>query len=143
MQRKPTTVLSIGGPLAGLLLVALPTAASAAPATNAQIVAQAKASPLFRASVRRTDLAKRNLATVDVSAGIKMDFQKYVRDTALDKRPELAPLFDATTRAGWLTAAPTYTETVHELEDRLIVERRVTIPLAADACSKTGQPKAI
>jgi hypothetical protein len=124
-------------------LLALPSIAEAAPTTNAQIVAQAKASPLFRASVARADLAKRNLATIEVSPGIRMDFQGYVAATALDKRADLAPLFDATTRAGWLTAAPTYTETVHELEDRVLVERRITIPLAADACSKAGKPQAV
>jgi hypothetical protein len=134
------TPLILSATLAAALCPAL---THAEPTGNAKLVADAKASPGFEKSIKRGQLKKAKLEIVPVAPGIDMDFQKYVRDTALDTQPLLQPLFDPKLRAEWLTAAAKYTEDIHVLDDRFVVERRLTVPLAPGACSRPGLPDAI
>jgi hypothetical protein len=130
--------------MAGLsLALAVPAVARAAPSTNEETVAAAKSSPLFKKQHKRAGLKKAGLAKVVVSAGVQMQFLEYVRETALDKAPELAPLFDKKLQPELLTKAPTYSEAIYEMQDRLVVDRRLTVPLAPGACNKPSLPKAI
>lgn len=121
--------------------LALPSVAEAA--GTAETVAAAKASPLLRKELRRDQLQAAGLATITPTPGVTMDFQAWVRDTALDTRPELAPLLDPKLPKGLLSAAPVYAETILELEDRLVVERKLTVPLAAGACARADKPAAV
>lgn len=129
---------------AGLCAVALgvPATASAAP-TNEETVAAAKASPLYRRELKRDQLQAAGLAQISPSAGVVMDFQGWVRDTALDVRPDLAPLLDAKLPAGFLKSNPLYRESILELEDRLVVDRKLTVALAPGACARVDKPKAV
>jgi len=78
-----------------------------------------------------------------VSPGVQLDVQGFVKATALDARPELAPLMDPKLPAGLLSGAPTYSETILELEDRLVVDRKLTVTLAPGACDQPGKPQAV
>jgi hypothetical protein len=125
------------------LVLGLPAIADAKPASPDETVSAAKSSKLYKRQLRRADITKTGLKTIAVSPGVDMDFQHYVTATALDRRPELAPLFDPKLPAGFLARSPKYEETIHELEDRLIVDRKMTVTLADGACSKSSLPKAI
>ncbi|HWB78895.1 MAG TPA: hypothetical protein VG755_28230 [Nannocystaceae bacterium] len=127
--------------LAALLCPALAQAAE--PRDNAKLVADAKASPLFKKSIKRNALKKHKLESVTVAAGVNMDLRRYLRETALDTQPELKPLLDPALRPDALTGAPTYVEDVLVLEDRLVIDRRLTVPLAPGACTKPVVPDAI
>lgn len=127
--------------LAALLCPALAQAAQ--PRDNAKLVADAKASPLFKKSIKRNALKKAGLETVTVANGVNMDLRRYLRETALDVQPELEPLLDPALRPDALTGAPTYVEDVLVLEDRLVIDRRLTVPLAPGACTKPVVPDAI
>jgi len=109
-------------------------------ATNAELVAAAKSSPLYRRTLDASELGRAGLRSVRVVPGMEMDFARYVQETGLPRQPELAPLFDAKLPAGVLTGAPAYAESVHELQDRLVVDRRLTIPLAPGACTGDALP---
>jgi hypothetical protein len=125
------------------LVLGLPAIADAKPASPQETVSAAKSSPLFRRELRRAEITKAGLKTISVSRGVDMDFQRYVTETALNRRPELAPLFAAKLPAGYLERAPTYQEAIYELEDRVVVDRRMTVVLADGACSKPSRPKAV
>lgn len=142
----PTTFDSSHRLLTALALclgLGLPAIASAKGPSTEDTVAAAKASPLYRRTVKRAQLKKLKLQKVVVSKGVEMDFGRYVRQTALNERPELKPLFDPKLPAGTLAGAPTYVETIYELSDRLVVDRRLTVPLSAGACSAPSRPKAV
>jgi hypothetical protein len=127
-------------PFVFALAALLPAVASAAPAaaapSNAQTVAAAKASPLFKREHKRRGLSKAGLAKLALGKGMQMDFLAYVTQTGLDRQPELKPLFDPKLRPELLDGAPKYVETIYELEDRLVVERKLVVPLAKGACDK-------
>lgn len=120
------------------------TAKVGLPAGPQKLVKDAKASPLYQRSLSRSELAPNGLETVEVANGTKMNFLRYVKGSALDVRPEYAPLFKSAMPAGVLEAAPTYKEVIHQLQDRLIVERTLVVPLADNACAKPKKlPKAV
>ncbi|MFO0635760.1 MAG: hypothetical protein U0168_23210 [Nannocystaceae bacterium] len=125
--------------------VAVPATAAAAPAqsTNDALIDAAKASPLFRSAIKRGGLRKAGLATVSLRPGVEMDVLRYVQQTALDKHANYAPLFDEALRVGWLAGAPSYSESILVLDDRLVIDRRLTVPLQAGACTKGGAPAAV
>lgn len=137
----PTIQLACGFSLALTLLA--PGLAHAEPASNAQRIADAKASPSFRKVVKRAGLKKAGLETVQVAPGITMDVRRYVRETGLDAQPMLKPLLDPKLRHEHLTAAPSYAEEILVLDDRLVVDRRLTVPLAPGACAKPALPAEI
>lgn len=136
MKIKPCTYLSIA-------MLGAPTLAHAAPPTNAATVAAAKTSPLFERQLTRAELTRSSLAEIQVGAGIAMGLARYVKQSGLDRRPELVPLFDPKLAPRLLTKTPTYSETIYELDDRIVVDRKLVIPLADGACSKSSLPKAV
>ena len=81
-------------PLAGLCAtLCLPLIASAKGPSTEETVAAAKASKLFKRELKRDQLQAAGFAELTVSPGVKMDFARWIKDTALDTRPETAPLF--------------------------------------------------
>ncbi len=144
---SPLTLCALG------LTLGLPSLVHAAPvpaadttagsATNASIVAAVKASPLFKKEVARTNLARQGLTKITVRPGVEMEFATYVAQTGFDKQEQTAPLFDAGLRPKYLTTAPTYKESIVVLEDRLVVDRIMTVQLKAGACEDPAAPKAV
>lgn len=144
---SPLTLCALG------LTLGLPSLAHAAPAaapgasaaatTNASIVAAAKASPLFKKEVVRKNLKRQGLTKITVRPGIEMELATYVAETGLDRQEQTAPLFDAALRPKYLTAAPTYRESIVVLEDRLVVDRIMTVKLLPGACDDAAAPKAV
>ena len=120
-----------------------PAIASAKEASTEEIVAAARASKLFKRELLRDQLQAAGLGELTMSAGVKMDFPRWVRETALDARPETAPLFDPKLPAGLLKGAPVYSEKIYELEDRLVVDRKLTVTLAPGACEQANKPQAV
>jgi hypothetical protein len=116
---------------------------AAAATTNASIVAAAKASPLFKKEVVRKNLKRQGLTKIVVRPGVEMDLATYVTETGLDKQEQTAPLFDEKLRPQYLTAAPTYKESIVVLEDRLVVDRIMTVKLLPGACDDGAAPKAV
>lgn len=110
--------------------------------SNAELVTAARRSPLFRRTWQPGELRRSNVGKLRIVAGVEMDFDRYVAETSLPRQPKLAGLFDGKA-AGLLTGKPEYQETVLELQDRLIVDRRVSVSLAAGACAKAGLPPAV
>lgn len=121
----------------------LPAIAAAKTASTEETVAAAKASKLFRRELKRDQLQAAGLGELTMSAGVKMDFPRWVKETALDARPETAPLFDPKLPAGLLKGAPVYSESIYELEDRLVVDRKLTVALAPGACEQANKPQAV
>lgn len=143
MPKLPTTILFAAACGLALLAPAVATAAPIAETTNEAVVATAKASPLFKREVKRAGLRRAGLEKIRVRDGIEMDLLQYVKDTGLDHHARTEPLFDAKLRPQYLGAAPTYRESIVVLEDRIVVDRRLTVPLLADACSDAAAPPAI
>jgi len=129
---------------AGLCIsLALPAVAGAKGLSTEETVAAVKSSPLHRRELKRDQLQAAGLGELTLSPGVKLDVQGFVKATALDTRPELAPLFDPKLPAGLLAGVPVYLETIHELEDRLVVDRKLTVVLAPGACNKPGKIQAV
>jgi hypothetical protein len=153
LMRSSSRFPSLLAPLGLCLALGLPTIVDAAPGkakakakgpSPARLVKNAKASPLYQRSMTRGELKANGLETVSVANGTKMKFLKYVKGSALDVRPEFAPLFKPGLPAGVLDGTPTYKETIHQLEDRLIIDRTLVVPLADGACDKPGKlPKSV
>jgi hypothetical protein len=147
VTRDPMRIIHAAVPRSTWLLVAsvlaLPAVAHAKPTTTEEVVAAAKASPLYKKSHTRAQLKKAKLVKVAVATGVDMDLRRYVQETALDKRSDLAPLFDAKAMSGLVVGTPTYQEKIHELSDRFVIERRLTVPLAPGACDGAKLPKAV
>lgn len=143
MRRHFTRASSIVPVLAIGIALCSPAIAQAKGESPAELVKSAKTSPTFRKTVQRKQLAAAGLKKIEVSKGVTMDFQRYVTATALDRRAELRPLFDAKIQAQFLGGAPDYDESIHVLDDRLVVERRLTVPLAPGACHKPSLPAAV
>lgn len=123
--------------------LAMPAIAGAKGASNEATVAAAKSSKLFRRELRRDQLQAAGLGQLTLSPGVQLDVQGFVKATALDLRPELAPLLDPKLPAGLLKAAPVYVESIYELEDRLVVDRKLTVELAPGTCGKAKNPQAV
>jgi hypothetical protein len=121
----------------------VPAIASARGVSTEETVAAAKASKLFRRELKRDQLQAAGLGELTMSAGVKMDFPRWVKETALDARPETAALFDPKLPAGLLKGAPVYSESIYELEDRLVVDRKLSVALAPGACAQANKPQAV
>lgn len=149
MPRRPTRTPNRPRHVAPLAIAVLgtlalaPSLASAAPRTNAETVAEAKASPLFKREVRRAALQRNGLLKIQLQSGVEMDLREYVRATGLDAVPQTEPLFDPKLAPTWLSRAPTYSEQIIVLTDRIVVDRRLTVPLVAGACDDGAAPAAI
>jgi hypothetical protein len=124
------------------VVLGLPSTAVAAP-TNTETITAAKASKLFRRELKRDQLQAAGLGQISPTTGVMMDFHGWVRDTALDTRPDLAPLLNPKVTAGLLKSAPIYQESILELEDRLVVDRKLTVALAPGACASANKPVAV
>jgi hypothetical protein len=114
---------------------AKPTKPPKARTTNEEIVAAAKASPLFKRSIAVAKLPRAGLGKVALDTGVAIDLADYVRSTGLKRRAELAPLFDAKLTKGVLARKPVVREQVIELEDRFVVDRKLTFELVDGACA--------
>ncbi len=129
---------------AGLCIaLAMPILANAKGPSTDETVAAAKGSKLFRRTLQRDQLKAAGLGEVTLSPGVQLDMQGFVKATALDSRPELAPLLDPKLPAGLLSSTPVYQESIYELEDRLVVDRKLTVALAPGACNQPGKPQAV
>lgn len=129
---------------AGLLLgLGLPGVAGARGPSADETVTAVKGSKLFRRALQRDQLKAAGFEKIELSPGVNLDFQGWVRDTALDARPEFKPLLDPKLPAGLLRRAPVYDEAIYELEDRLVVDRKLTLELAPGACNKPDKPAAV
>ncbi len=129
---------------AGLCItLGLPAVAAAKGPENDETVAAAKASKLFKRELKRDQLQAAGLGQITLSPGVQLDVQGFVQATALDARPEITPLLDPKLPAGLLRGAPIYREAILELEDRLVVDRKLTIDLAPGACARADKPAAI
>ena len=129
---------------AGLgIALGMPEVASAKGPENDETIAAAKASKLYRRELKRDQLQSAGLGQLTLSPGVQLDVQGFVQATALDARPELKPLLDPKLPAGLLAGAPIYREAIHELEDRLVIDRKLTIALAPGACARADKPAAI
>lgn len=124
-------------------LALAPDTASAAGKTNGDLVAEAKASPLFKRELRRNALKANGLIKIQLQSGIEMDLREYVRATGLDAAPSTEPLFDPKLAPQWLARTPTYSEQILVLTDRIVVDRRLTVPLVPGACDDAAAPTAV
>jgi len=121
---------------AAALATGISSLASAAPASPDATVAAAKKSPMFKRELRRRDVAKAGLNEVAIRPGVTMDFRRYLKATAIPRRPGVKPLMDKKLRGKELVGRPLYKERIIELSDRLIVDRELTVELTPGTCAK-------
>lgn len=143
MQRSNARQFLLAGSAGLCVSLGLPALAGAKGPSTEETVSAAKTSKLYRRELRRDQLQGAGLGELAMSPGVQLDVHGFVRATALDTRPEVAPLLDPKLPAGLLTGAPVYREAIYELEDRLVVDRKLTIVLAPGACNKPGKPQAV
>lgn len=142
MNRTSLCATLLCAPALAFWLVPPTAHAAAAPSPDATVAAAHK-SPLYRRTLVRSGLNKAGLAKIDAGGGVTIDFARYVTKSALDQRPELRGLAAKKLRGTFITAKPSYSETIVELQDRMIVDRKLEVTLTPGACSKPQRPKAI
>lgn len=143
MRKISAHQVSLAGAAGLCLTLGLPAVAAAKGPGNADTIAAAKGSPLFRRELKRDQLQAAGLGQISLSPGVQLDLKGFVQATALDVRPEIVPLLDPKLPAGLLLAAPSYSEAILELEDRLVVDRKLTVTLAPGACNRADKPAAV
>lgn len=96
-------------------------------------------SPRFLAELDYRGLTNARGLSLTLAPGAEIDLPRYLRETDLSNRPEIAAVL-ANPRATGLGALDQRNE-VFLLEDRLIVSRQVTVRVPRDAC--TGSPRSV
>jgi len=97
--------------------------------------------PSFKAKFKANDIRRRNLSKIQLDRGVKMDFETYMKETSLPNTDDLKPLFQADIVSKHFKSRPTYNEDIRQFDDRIIVEREMTIELKPDACQNVQLSK--
>ncbi|NNF53230.1 MAG: hypothetical protein HKN03_02190 [Acidimicrobiales bacterium] len=98
-----------------------------------EVVNEALASPQFVQAVGAGELENAGLDTVRVAPGGKLDLAAFVEATSLRHAPEVDQLFEPQFQR-LIGAAPKYEETIIELEDRIVIDREVTVKPLQNPC---------
>ncbi|MBL8970618.1 MAG: hypothetical protein JNK56_08575, partial [Myxococcales bacterium] len=102
MRKISAHQVSLAGAAGLCLTLGLPAVAAAKGPGNADTIAAAKGSPLFRRELKRDQLQAAGLGQISLSPGVQLDLKGFVQATALDVRPEIVPLLDPKLPAGLL-----------------------------------------
>lgn len=129
------------------LLALLPAHPSLAqPPSGDEVLEGLRGSPLSRGGLGEGELEARGLDRVELGDGLRLELERYVEATRLDRQPSVAPLFRGRIQRRHLAAPPSYRQTLELAEDRLVIDRVLEIELAPGTCRGSGEralPKAV
>lgn len=117
--------------------------ASPAQAGIEENLRNAERSPLFQDKFPSAAISAKGLDQIQLHNGVDLQFRKYAEMTRLDQNEKFKPLMDPATAAQYLRSKPSYTETVLQLQDRLIVDRVMKVSMKKGACQKQNLPSAV
>ncbi|HRH81572.1 MAG TPA: hypothetical protein PLW81_11055 [Thiobacillaceae bacterium] len=120
-----------------LALLALPAQASK---SVDEILLEAERSPLLRAKFPAAEAQRRGLGSIPLDTGVRLNFAAYLNTTSLKASSRFQPLFRPEVATVHLQAPPTYSETVTQLADRVLVDRKLTLKLKPGACRQANLP---
>lgn len=125
------------------IMLATPAWSQALSAASSELLRSARQSPLFEAEVPATQLRARGLSQVRLGESVYMDLERYVEKSRLTAQPALKKLMQVSIQQQFLTAKPVYDERILKLQDRIVIERKLTVPIKPGACAAGGAPEAI
>jgi hypothetical protein len=103
----------------------------------------AEASPLFQQAITPDQISAQGLSKIALHNGATLDFAKYVYLSRLDRSPRFRGLLESRSTKEFLAGSPRYEERILQLQDRLIVERTLSVSLREGACKGPKLPTAI
>lgn len=109
----------------------------------ADIVTAAQRSSLHRNTVPARDIGRLGLQRVDIGNGITMQLGSYLQQSGLNRTFRLNRLRGANVVGRLLRSQPRVSETVSQLADRIVVDRRVRLDLLDGACRQRNLPKSM
>ena len=101
---------------------------------------KAERSPLFQQKFSSSQISAKGLDTIKLHNGVDLQFKRYTDLTRLDQNEKFKPLLNTATVNQYLSAKPTYSENVLQLQDRLIVERTMKVSLKPGVCKQADIP---
>lgn len=115
------------------------------PAQNSikEDVQDSEHSPLFQQKFPSAQISAKGLDQVHLHNGAELQFKKYTDLTRLDENEKFKPLMDAAITNQYLRSKPSYTETVLQFQDRLIVERSMKVSLKKGVCRQENLPVSV
>ncbi|NOZ10528.1 MAG: hypothetical protein GXP09_05785 [Gammaproteobacteria bacterium] len=105
-------------------------------------VRAATQSSLFRAQFNSSQVQARGLSTVQLKGGVTLNFKQYLNASNL-RRTQFKPLYRPAVQNRFLTATPQYKENIVQLQDRLVVDRKLNVKLKPGVCQLKSVPLAI
>ena len=106
-------------------------------------IRNAERSPLFQQKFNPSQISAKGLDEIKLHNGANLEFKKYTELTRLDQHEKFKPLMNTSNINQYLKGAPSYTENILQLEDRLIVERHMNVSLKSGVCKQQNLPDAV
>lgn len=125
------------------IVLATPAWSQARGDASSELLRSARQSPLFEAEIPATQLRAQGLARIQLGESVYLDLDRYVKQSRLTAQPALKRLLQPSIQQRFLTAKPTYDETILKLQDRIVIERKLTVPIKPGACAAGAAPDAI
>lgn len=141
-RRVPKIVHLKAAFVVGAVLISTPAWSQVRTVPN-DLLESARQSSLFEANVPASQLKARGLARIKMGEAMYLDLDRYVQETRLTAQPDLEALLQPAMQQGFLKARPVYEETILKLQDRIVIERELTVPISTGACARSDAPEAI
>lgn len=103
----------------------------------------AERSPLFQQKFSSAKISAKGLDQIQLHNGVELQFKKYTDLTRLDQNEKFKPLMDTATANQYLRSKTSYTETVLQLQDRLIIERSMKVSMKKGVCQQQNLPVSV
>lgn len=106
-------------------------------------VQAAERSPLFQQRFSSAQISARGLDNITLHNGVELHFKTYTDLTRLDQDAKFKPLMNTAIVNQYLRSKPTYTESILQLQDRLIVDRTMTVSMKRGTCQQRDLPVSV
>ena len=103
----------------------------------------AESSVLFQQKFSSNQIQAKGLSQITLNNGVKLEFKKYTELTRLDKNIKFKPLMSQPIVRQYLQKMPSYTESILQLKDRLIIDRTMRVSMKKGVCKRAQLPDSV
>lgn len=105
-----------------------------------EVLQEAERSPLLRAKFPAAEVQRRGLGTIQLDRGVRLNLAAYLNATSLKANSRYQPLFRPEVATAYLKTPARDSETVIQMKDRVLVDRRITFKLKPGICRQANLP---
>lgn len=105
-----------------------------------EVLQEAERSSLLRAKFPAAEVQRRGLGTIQLDRGVRLNLAAYLNATSLKANSRYQPLFRPEVATAYLRTPARDSETVIQMKDRVLVDRRITFKLKPGICRQANLP---